>query len=247
MLPSSPSWAWLKGCGDIAAEPSRRQDAGCRQPTAHTNGLVPVRVFFAHWYFQYAQEASRKPPGMSEVKAQLSFKSLFWYACISVSPKQNTTQNLYSSFSVAIVGAALLCSWPLLFKRLQAQYADPWCQGSQQEHLAVSLRFEALRLLKNELLEPYYYNGLYRDNGKENGNFCSILGLYRDNGKENGNFCSILGLYRDNGSVFIGVFLYYLKRMARCLARRPPSISTSLSLAPISQGNLGVLISLMWS
>ena len=39
--------------------------------------------------------------------------------------------------------------------------------------------------------------GLYRDNGKENGNYKSILGyilgiilgLYRDNGKENGNYC----------------------------------------------------------
>ena len=30
--------------------------------------------------------------------------------------------------------------------------------------------------------------GLYRDNGKENGNYYSILGLYRDNGKENGNY-----------------------------------------------------------
>ena len=36
--------------------------------------------------------------------------------------------------------------------------------------------------------------GLYRDNGKENGNYYiaqkynySVLGLYRDNGKENGN------------------------------------------------------------
>ena len=26
-----------------------------------------------------------------------------------------------------------------------------------------------------------------------------ILGLYWDNGKENGNYSSILGLYRDNG------------------------------------------------
>ena len=26
-----------------------------------------------------------------------------------------------------------------------------------------------------------------------------ILGLYRDNGKEHGNYCNILGLYRDNG------------------------------------------------
>ena len=38
--------------------------------------------------------------------------------------------------------------------------------------------------------------GLYRDNGKENGNYCLgfrvlgiSLGLYRDNGKENGNYC----------------------------------------------------------
>ena len=38
-------------------------------------------------------------------------------------------------------------------------------------------------------------SGLYRDNGKENGNYYSILGLYqgilglyRDNGKENGNY-----------------------------------------------------------
>ena len=29
--------------------------------------------------------------------------------------------------------------------------------------------------------------GLYGDNGKENGNHCSMLGLYGDNGKENGN------------------------------------------------------------
>ena len=38
--------------------------------------------------------------------------------------------------------------------------------------------------------------GLYRDNGKENGNYRGyrgyvrvvMLGLYRDNGKENGNY-----------------------------------------------------------
>ena len=42
--------------------------------------------------------------------------------------------------------------------------------------------------------------GFSRDNGKENGNYYSILGLYdKDNGKENGNYCSILGVYRDNG------------------------------------------------
>ena len=39
------------------------------------------------------------------------------------------------------------------------------------------------------------------DNGKENGNYCSvigyILGLYRDNGKENGNYYGIIsGLVR---------------------------------------------------
>ena len=33
------------------------------------------------------------------------------------------------------------------------------------------------------------YWGLYRDNGKENGNYVGKLGfrVYRDNGKENGN------------------------------------------------------------
>ena len=49
--------------------------------------------------------------------------------------------------------------------------------------------------------------GLYWDNGKENGNYYSIigfiLGLYWDNGKENGNYYSIigfiLGLYWDIG------------------------------------------------
>ena len=46
-----------------------------------------------------------------------------------------------------------------------------------------------------------------RDNGKENGNYYSIMGynliLYWDNGKENGNNYSIMGynilLYWDNG------------------------------------------------
>ena len=32
------------------------------------------------------------------------------------------------------------------------------------------------------------------DNGKENGNYYSVLGSYRDNGKENGNYYSVLGL-----------------------------------------------------
>ena len=43
-----------------------------------------------------------------------------------------------------------------------------------------------------KLLHFIYILGLYRDNGKENGNYCSILGLYRDNGKEHGNYYSIL-------------------------------------------------------
>ena len=29
---------------------------------------------------------------------------------------------------------------------------------------------------------------VYRDDGKESGNYYSILGLYWDNGKENGNY-----------------------------------------------------------
>ena len=43
------------------------------------------------------------------------------------------------------------------------------------------------------------YWGLYRDDGKENGNYYSILGAYWDNGKENGNYYSILGAYWDHG------------------------------------------------
>ena len=43
-----------------------------------------------------------------------------------------------------------------------------------------------------------YMLGLYRDNGKENGNYYIIieytLGLYWENGKENGNYYN--GLYR---------------------------------------------------
>ena len=56
--------------------------------------------------------------------------------------------------------------------------------------------------------------GLYSDNGKEKGNYYSILGLYIDNGKENRNYystywddgklkgsdCSILRLHWDNGT-----------------------------------------------
>ena len=37
----------------------------------------------------------------------------------------------------------------------------------------------------------WLYKGLYRDNGKENGNYYlgfRVLGLYRDNGKENGSY-----------------------------------------------------------
>ena len=37
-----------------------------------------------------------------------------------------------------------------------------------------------------------YILGIYWDNGKENGNYYSILVLYWENGKENGNYYSIL-------------------------------------------------------
>ena len=36
--------------------------------------------------------------------------------------------------------------------------------------------------------------GLFKDNGKYNGNYYSILGLFKDNGNYNGNYYSILGL-----------------------------------------------------
>ena len=59
----------------------------------------------------------------------------------------------------------------------------------------------------DDLLDGWQDWGLYRDNGKENGNYYNtigyILGLYGDNGKENGNYYNtigyILGLYGDNG------------------------------------------------
>ena len=41
--------------------------------------------------------------------------------------------------------------------------------------------------------------GLDWDNGKEHGNYHSILSLYGDKGKEYGNYYSILGVYRVNG------------------------------------------------
>ena len=34
---------------------------------------------------------------------------------------------------------------------------------------------------------------LYRDNGKENVSYYSVLGIYRSAGKEDGNDCCILG------------------------------------------------------
>ena len=40
-----------------------------------------------------------------------------------------------------------------------------------------------------------------RDNGKENGDYYSILGLYRDNGKENGNYYLSLGLWVEDPRV----------------------------------------------
>ena len=43
--------------------------------------------------------------------------------------------------------------------------------------------------------------GFYWDNGKESGNYYSILGLKRDNGKGHENYYSILGLCRDLGGL----------------------------------------------
>ena len=57
--------------------------------------------------------------------------------------------------------------------------------------------------------------GLYRDTGKENGNYYSILRLYRDNGKENGNSYSILGLYRDNGKEHGNYYSILVHRRSR--------------------------------
>ena len=50
-------------------------------------------------------------------------------------------------------------------------------------------------------------------NGKENGNYYSILGLYWDNGQDNGKYDRILGLYwpsvNQNGNSYSILGLYY--------------------------------------
>ena len=43
------------------------------------------------------------------------------------------------------------------------------------------------------------YNREYRDNGKENGNYYSIMGYIW------GSIGVILGLYRDNGATIMGI------------------------------------------
>ena len=47
--------------------------------------------------------------------------------------------------------------------------------------------------------------GFCRDNGRENGNYCSILRLYRDNGKENGNYYIEVSLFWEMTRVCAGV------------------------------------------
>ena len=66
---------------------------------------------------------------------------------------------------------------------------------------------------------------LYKDNGKENGNYYSILGnilgIYEDNGKENGNYYSIFGFYWVQG--FYSEFSY----IRRWFKARVSSVSSS--------------------
>ena len=53
-----------------------------------------------------------------------------------------------------------------------------------------------------------------------------ILGLYRDNGKENGNYYIIigytLGLYRDNGNYYIIIGVYRLVGCMLFMVRKEP-------------------------
>ena len=61
---------------------------------------------------------------------------------------------------------------------------------------------------------------VYWENGKENGNYYSMLGLYWDNGK-NGNYYSMLGLYWDNGKE---------NGNYRCLGAAPTSYDRQIEL-----------------
>ena len=48
--------------------------------------------------------------------------------------------------------------------------------------------------------------GLYRDNGKENGNYYNILEFYRDNGKENGSYYLGFRVQKKNGNCYNGLY-----------------------------------------
>ena len=65
-----------------------------------------------------------------------------------------------------------------------------WQRGSDQ--------CEALKLLLAALITVQMYGnrviwGLYRKNGKEDGNYYMMIGLYWDNGNENGSYYRVLG------------------------------------------------------
>ena len=51
--------------------------------------------------------------------------------------------------------------------------------------------------------------GLYRDNGKQNGNYYSVLGIFLGSWKKEWNYYDILGSYRndgkENGSYYLGL------------------------------------------
>ena len=52
--------------------------------------------------------------------------------------------------------------------------------------------------------------GLYWDNGKENGNYYSILGLYWDSGKENGSYYSTIWVIIPGIGVTLELFWDYI-------------------------------------
>ena len=90
------------------------------------------------------------------------------------SPSKGVTQVLYDC---AALLARRLCEEPSLLGS----------KAGKAEHGTS----KALGMML-DLLEPDSSASVV--NGKEDGNYYSILGSYRDNGKENGNYYSILGV-----------------------------------------------------
>ena len=101
--------------------------------------------------------------------------------------------------------------------------ASPYDPTRRRRPASIRDHLEGLKAAVHpSLAQPFKLDGKeglgFRENGKENGSYYSILGLYRDNGKENGRYYSILMFYGLHACVCICVNKY-LVRLKRRYAR----------------------------